>query len=572
MNTVRKYLRPLYPQVAQQLTIKFIGSTSELFLPWMLSHILDEIVPRNDLRQICLWGVFMLLASTAALFGNVIGNRLSTRISRSFTERLRHDAFARVARLSCRQVDAFTLSSLISRLTSDTYYVHQLVDRMQRLGVRAPILLVGGVCITVALEPALSLVLLATLPLLGTVVFLVSRKGVPLYVQTQQAVDTMVRKIQENMAGVRIIKALSKTDYEKERFDEANRGVIRCDRHASTVMATTNPVMTRLLNLGLTAVVVVGAFRVNAGLTQPGKIIAFLSYFTIILNALMMVSRLFTIYSRGAASAKRIDELLLAPSEPVLGDPAPCDSPYHVEFRHVSFSYHKAAGKTRDDLSDVSFGLRRGETLGIIGPTGSGKSTIVSLLLRFYDADAGEIRIGGRRIEGIPEEELHTMFGVVFQNDFLMSGSIRDNIDFGRGLTDEALLLAAAHAQAAFIADKEGGLAYPLAAKGTNLSGGQKQRLLIARALAGKPDILVLDDCSSALDYKTDRALRGALRRGYGDVTTILIAQRVSSIRHADHILVLDGGRVVGAGTHDALLESCADYRRIYDIQMGQAE
>ncbi|MDD6047484.1 MAG: ABC transporter ATP-binding protein [bacterium] len=572
MKTVLRYLKPQYARLALQLTIKFIGTITELFIPWMLSHILDDIVPLRDMGQVYLWGALMLLAAAVALFGNVCANRMSTRISRRFTEKLRHDAFARVSYLSSRQVDGFTLSSLISRLTSDTYNVHQMVDRMQRLGVRAPILLLGGICVTFTLEPVLTLVLVCTLPLLGVVVFGVSRRGVPLYVRVQEAVDGMVRKVQENMTGVRVIKALSKTEYEKERFDEVNQEVVRRDQHAGAVMATTNPVMSLLLNLGLTAVVVVGAFRVNAGVSKAGKIIAFLSYFTIILNAMMMISRLFMIYSKGAASAKRIEEILETPVEPVPGDPAPRTSEYHVEFQDVSFSYNKAEGKTRDDLSEVSFALRRGQTLGIIGPTGSGKSTIVSLLMRFYDADAGEIRIGGRRIEGIPEEELHTMFGVVFQNDFILADSIRENIDFGRGLSDETLLLAAKLAQAEFIEEKEGGLSHMLTAKGANLSGGQKQRLLIARALAGKPEILVLDDASSALDYKTDQALRSALHHNFSDTTTIIIAQRISSILNADHILMLDGGRVIGAGTHEELLASCADYREIYEVQMGEAE
>lgn len=570
MRTVFQYLRPQYGRLALQLTIKFIGTITELFLPWMLSHILDDIVPQKDMVQVYIWGVFMMIAAAVALLGNVTANRMSTRISRRFTQKLRHDTYARVTYLSSRQTDSFTLPSLISRLTSDTYNVHQMVDRMQRLGVRAPILLLGGICVTFSLEPVLTLVLVATLPLLGVVVFTVSRKGIPLYVSVQEAVDSMVRKVQENMTGVRVIKALSKTDYEKGCFDEVNREVVRRDQHAGIIMATTNPVMSLLLNLGLTAVVVVGAFRVNAGVSQAGKIIAFLSYFTIVLNALLMVSRLFMIYSKGAASAKRIEEILQTPMEPIPGDPAPRTSQYHVEFKNVSFSYNKAKGKTRDDLSDINFALKRGETLGIIGPTGSGKSTILSLLMRFYDVDSGEIRINGKRIEGIPDEELHTMFGVVFQNDFILADSIRENVDFGRGISDEDLLIAAKFAQADFIETKEGGLSHMLTAKGSNLSGGQKQRLLIARALAGKPEILVLDDCSSALDYKTDKALRGALRQNFRDTTTIIVAQRISSILHADHILVLDSGRVIGAGTHETLLETCPDYREIYDVQMGE--
>ena len=570
MRTVFQYLRPQYGRLALQLTIKFIGTITELFLPWMLSHILDDIVPQKDMVQVYIWGVFMMIAAAVALLGNVTANRMSTRISRRFTQKLRHDTYARVTYLSSRQTDSFTLPSLISRLTSDTYNVHQMVDRMQRLGVRAPILLLGGICVTFSLEPVLTLVLVATLPLLGVVVFTVSRKGIPLYVSVQEAVDSMVRKVQENMTGVRVIKALSKTDYEKGCFDEVNREVVRRDQHAGIIMATTNPVMSLLLNLGLTAVVVVGAFRVNAGVSQAGKIIAFLSYFTIVLNALLMVSRLFMIYSKGAASAKRIEEILQTPMEPIPGDPAPRTSQYHVEFKNVSFSYNKAKGKTRDDLSDINFALKRGETLGIIGPTGSGKSTILSLLMRFYDVDSGEIRINGKRIEGIPDEELHTMFGVVFQNDFILADSIRENVDFGRGISDEDLLIAAKFAQADFIETKEGGLSHMLTAKGSNLSGGQKQRLLIARALAGKPEILVLDDCSSALDYKTDKALRSALHQNFRDTTTIIVAQRISSILHADHILVLDSGRVIGAGTHETLLETCPDYREIYDVQMGE--
>ena len=570
MRTVFQYLRPQYGRLALQLTIKFIGTITELFLPWMLSHILDDIVPQKDMVQVYIWGVFMMIAAAVALLGNVTANRMSTRISRRFTQKLRHDTYARVTYLSSRQTDSFTLPSLISRLTSDTYNVHQMVDRMQRLGVRAPILLLGGICVTFSLEPVLTLVLVATLPLLGVVVFTVSRKGIPLYVSVQEAVDSMVRKVQKNMTGVRVIKALSKTDYEKGCFDEVSREVVRRDQHAGIIMATTNPVMSLLLNLGLTAVVVVGAFRVNAGVSQAGKIIAFLSYFTIVLNALLMVSRLFMIYSKGAASAKRIEEILQTPMEPIPGDPAPRTSQYHVEFKNVSFSYNKAKGKTRDDLSDINFALKRGETLGIIGPTGSGKSTILSLLMRFYDVDSGEIRINGKRIEGIPDEELHTMFGVVFQNDFILADSIRENVDFGRGISDEDLLIAAKFAQADFIETKEGGLSHMLTAKGSNLSGGQKQRLLIARALAGKPEILVLDDCSSALDYKTDKALRSALRQNFRDTTTIIVAQRISSILHADHILVLDSGRVIGAGTHETLLETCPDYREIYDVQMGE--
>ena len=548
-----------------QFLIKFVGTIVELFLPWMLSVILDKAVPSGDIRQIALWGGLMILASTLALACNIVANRMSTRISRNFTVVLRHDLFDKVTRLSCADTDRFTTPSLISRLTSDTYNVHNLVDRMQRLGIRAPIILLGGVIMTLSLEPVLTLTLLAVLPLLSWIVWYVSKKGIPLYAQTQTASDALVRKIQENMTGVRVIKALSKSEYEKGRFDEINRMAAERERRAGNLVALTNPAMNLLLNVGLTLVIVVGAFRVNAGITLPGTIVAFLSYFMMILNALMMVSRIFMLMSKGAASAARIEE--------VLGSPDPLDrqTPDHeetdavVEFRHVSFSYNKI----HDDLRDIDFSLRRGETLGIIGPTGSGKTTILSLLLRFYDPDSGEIRIGGDRLQGIPPEVLHARFGVVFQNDFLFADSIRENIDFGRGLESERIEKAVKTAQAGFIAEKEGGLDHPLTVKGANLSGGQKQRVLIARALAAHPDILLLDDCSSALDYKTDAALRRALDREYGDTTSIIVTQRVSTIKNADKILFLNEGRVLGLGTHKELLATCDSYREIYEVQMG---
>ncbi len=321
--------------------------------------------------------------------------------------------------------------------------------------------------------------------------------------------------------------------------------------------------------MGLTVVIIVGAFRVNNGLTQPGKILAFLTYFTIILNAMLSITRMFVMLSKGTASAERIREVLDTPEDLALLPSDDMDGAYHIIFDRVTFSYQKKEA----NLRDISFRLKRGERLGIIGATGCGKSTIVSLLMRLYDADAGEIRIGGQRVEAIPPEVLHTKFGVVFQNDILFADTIAENIDFGRGLSREQIEKAAACAQAMeFIQSLPDGFEHRLTAKGTNLSGGQKQRLLIARALAGDPEILILDDSSSALDYKTDSLLRQALAREYPGVTTIVIAQRVSSILHADHILVLEEGRELGYGTHPELMESCELYREISRSQMGGGE
>lgn len=568
MKTLLSYLKPYLPSICIAFVIKFLGTIMDLLLPWLLSYIIDDVVPQNNLSLVYVYGGIMVLCAVAALVFNIIANRMSIKTSRSVTQQLRYDLFAKISFLSSRQTDAFTTPSLISRLTSDTYNVHQMVDRLQRLGVRAPILLIGGIIVTLTLEPVLTLILIGILPLLASIVLTVSKKGVKLYTKTQAATDGMVRKVQESMTGMRVIKALSKTEYEKQKFDEINTEVIERDQKAGMLMALTNPVMNLMLNIALTLVVVVGAYRVNAGVSQPGKIIAFLSYFAIILNALLMVTRLFILYSKGAASAERIAEILHAPGELAVLDAQDNqeNSPYHIEFRNVSFSYNKVS----DNLSNISFALKKGETLGIIGATGSGKSTILNLLLRFYDADEGRIFIDGTDIRAIPFATLRAMFGVVFQNDFLFADSIRENIDFGRLLHDDQIHAAANAAQADFIEAKEGGFLHRLAIKGSNLSGGQKQRVLIARALAASPKILLLDDASSALDYMTDAALRKALHQDFANTTSIIIAQRVSSIMTADHILMLDDGAVTGYDTHEALLQCNADYREIFETQMEE--
>ena len=324
--------------------------------------------------------------------------------------------------------------------------------------------------------------------------------------------------------------------------------------------------MNLLLNTGLTLVILVGAYRVNAGTTEPGKILAFMSYFTIILNAMMAVTRIFVMYSRGSASASRIEEVLNMPVELTPIEKENVNEEEHIVFDHVNFSYQKK----ENNLTDISFKLKRGETLGILGATGSGKSTIINLLLRLYDADSGEIRISGKPVQSLTPEELYTKFGIVFQNDFVVAESIRENIAFGRSLTDEQIEAASQNAQAfEFISGLNDKFDHQVAARGNNLSGGQKQRLLIARALADHPEVLILDDSSSALDYKTDANLRKILNEKYSDITTIIIAQRISSLMHADHIIILEDGEILGQGKHQELLESCDLYRMISENQMG---
>lgn len=566
MREIFRYLKPHVPKMLGGFVFKFSGTVVELLIPMILSYIIDDVVPTGNITLVYWWGGAMLLCAVMALVNNIVANRMASAVAREATRSIRHDLFAKISYLSSRQIDDFSIPSLESRLTTDTYNVNQVIGMMQRLGVRAPILLVGGIFVTMAMEPVLTLVMIAIMPFIGIVVWLVTRKGVPMYTYLQKGIDIMVRTVRENISGIRVIKALSRTEQEKEHFSQVNREVVNRETRASITMGITNPMMNLFLNTGLTLVVVVGAFRVNSGVTKVGAIIAFLSYFTIILNAMLSITRLFVMYSRGSASASRICEVLYTREDLKVTEAPAVSEKAHVVFDDVSFSYQKKG----DDISHISFTLQKGETLGIIGGTGSGKSTIAALLMRLYERDSGSIRISGRPVESIPPEELHTKFGVVFQNDVLFADTIASNIDFGRNLPQERIVQAAQCAQAMeFIDSLPDGFQHMLTPRGTNLSGGQKQRVLLARALAGYSEILILDDSSSALDYRTDASLRKALRENYSDVTTIVIAQRVSSILHADHILVLEDGKALGYGTHEELMETCPLYREISESQMG---
>ncbi|MBQ6950046.1 MAG: ABC transporter ATP-binding protein, partial [Clostridia bacterium] len=516
-------------------------------------------------KGVWLMGGLMVLFAVLAWLGNCVANRMSTTITREITRTLRKDLFRRITALSAAQQDQVTDASLISRLTSDTYNVHNMLDRMQRLGVRAPMLLIGGIIVSLVMEPVLTLVLIATLPLLAGTVIYRSKKGVPLFTWVQEGQDKMVQKVQENMAGARVIRALSRTKWEQDAFGEVNADLAARQRKADLTMARVSPITSFILNASLAFVVLVGAHRVHMGVIGPGKIISFLSFVTIILNALLMVTRIFVMYSKGSASARRIEEVLTMESDLEQKDAPAQAEEAHILFRNVSFSYNKKY----NNVSNLNFSLGHGQTLGIIGPTGSGKSTLLSLLMRQYDADEGEILIGGKPIQSLTKEELHSRLGVVFQYDFLMADSIRENIRFGRDIQEDAMLEAIDCAQASFIHEKEGGLDFELNVKGRNLSGGQQQRVLITRALAGDPRILLLDDCSSALDFRTDRELRRALRERHGLATTVIVAQRVSAVMAADLILVMDQGRIIGQGTHEDLLDSCPMYRELCQLQLG---
>lgn len=572
MELILKYLKPHRFGMLEGFLIKVLGTIADLGLPWVLAYILDFVVPQKKVSLVLWWGLAMAGLAIAARLLNIKANRMASRVARDAIEVIRHDLFKKITYLSGSQADAFGIPSLVSRLTSDSYNVHSMIARVQRIGVRAPIILVGGIFITFTLEPVLALVLVATLPLLAVVVYQVSKKGIPLYTRVSQSLDGLVRIMRENISGIRVIKALSKTEYEYGRYQESNKALAGNEFKAGITMAISSPFMNLILNLGLTAIIVVGAYRVNSGASLPGKIVAFLSYFTMILNAMMSITRVFVDISKAVASAGRIQAVLEAGEDLPVKRSAESADGIRLEFRHVSFGYH-AADDTAEDklcLKDINFKIKKGESIGILGATGSGKSTIVNLLMRFYDVNSGSILVDGKDVKAYQLQELRRKFGVVFQNDTVFHDTLAENIRFGREIGEGRMEQAAKDACAYdYIQEKEGGFLYEAAIKGANLSGGQKQRLLIARALAGNPEILVLDDSSSALDYKTDAKLRQAIREHYGKATIVMVAQRVSSLMGMDHILVLEDGEAIGYGSHQELLEGCGVYHEIYETQMG---
>ena len=569
MGRLSKYLRPYWGYILLTMLIKMAGAYTELLIPGLMEIIVDEKVPAGDAASIYIYGGLMLLCAALCLIFNIWANRMSAISSGRITRSIRHDLFEKLEHLSARQMDELTVPSAESRLTSDTYNINQMLARLQRIGIRAPILLLGGIFMMLRMDAILALVLVALLPIIALVVYFVTKASLPLYTKQQGILDQVVRTVQENITGIRVIKALSKTDYEKDRFSKVNRELSAVDQKAGTVSALTNPTASLVLNLGLTLVVLIGAFRVNNGQMKTGVILAFLQYFTMILNAMLGVTRIFVMWSKGEASAKRVADVLQTPEDmAVLPSEEAQQDPPHIEFEDVSFSYTGIG----TNLSHLSFRLERGQTLGILGPTGSGKSTILSLLMRLYDCDHGCIRIDGQDIRTIPYDTLRQKFGIVFQNDFVMEGTIAENIRFFRDVDHNALEFAADCAQADFIYQKEGGMDAQVQVRGNNLSGGQKQRLLIARALAANPEILVLDDASSALDYRTDAKLRQQLREHFRGTTTVLVAQRISSLRHADLILVLGDGALIGIGDHAYLMETCEEYAYLARIQMGEGQ
>ena len=565
-----KYLKP-YWFFAILAPLLMIGEVAvDLFQPKLMAKIVNEGVLAGNMDVVITTGIIMIVS---VLFGGVFGVAcayFASRAAQGFGHDLRVDSFKKIMSLSIEQTDKFTTGSLVTRMTNDVSMMQELVQMALRMFVRAPMFFIGGSIMMLTLDLKFSIVALIGLPILASLIFLFLRRATPLFSQVQKRLDKVNSVVQENVSGARVIKAYVREDYENERFDKANKGLFDVNYRVMMIMSLLSPLMMIVMNFAVIAVIYIGGFEAAAQNMKPGTIMAAVTYLTQIFHSVMMLNNMFQTISRSAASANRIIEVL--DSDPVIssGDvkEGEGESNVCVELKNVDFSYPGAVG--RPVLQDVSLKIKRGETLAIIGATGSGKSSLVKLIPRFYDANTGSVIIDGIDVRDYELSALRKKIGFVMQKSELFSDTIINNIKWGKeDASEEEVVRAAEIAQAdGFVRGFSDGYETFIAEKGASLSGGQKQRISIARALVRRPEILILDDSTSALDLATEARLRAALRSEFSESTVIMIAQRIASVKEADRIAVIDGGRIVACDTHENLLEYCNEYVEIYNSQM----
>lgn len=568
---MRQYAKPYLFTVIVVSGLVFLEVMATLRLPDLMSRIVDEGIARGNLGLIWRVGALMLAVALGGVVCSIAGNYLASRASGKFGRDVRLAVFRRVGEFSPREFDQFGAASLITRTTNDVQQIQHMFRMSMRMAMRAPLMAVGGVLMVVRKDAQLAMILLGLIPVMAALVALVMSKGVPLFKSLQEKLDRLNQVVREQLMGVRVIRAFNRGEDERARFAKANRDLTATALRVSRIMITLMPLLGLLINFTNIVIIWFAAQRIDAGIMEVGDLMAFLQYTMQTFMAVMMLSMIFVNLPRASASAQRIAEVLQ--TEPSITDPAEpqaFDAQLGVvEFEGVTFSY---PGAEVPVLSEISFTAKPGQVTALIGGTGSGKSTILELLLRFHDPDSGRITLDGVDIRSASQSDLRSRVGYVPQQAVLFSGTVASNIRHGKqDATDEEVREAARIAQALdFVSEREGGFEGEVAQGGTNLSGGQKQRLSIARAVVRRPQIYLLDDSFSALDYKTDAKLRQELAEAARDATVIVVAQRVSTIMHADQILVLEAGRIVGQGTHETLLEDCRVYQEIVASQFGE--
>ena len=572
-STMRKllvYLKDYKKESALAPLFKMLEATFELFVPLVVAAIIDKGITTGDSGYVLRMGLILISLGIVGLVCSITAQYFAAKAAVGFATKLKHALFGHIQSLSFTEIDTLGTSTMITRMTSDTNQVQNGVNMVLRLFLRSPFIVFGAMIMAFTIDVKAAMIFVVTIPLLSIVVFGIMILTMPMYRKVQANLDRVLGNTRENLTGARVIRAFSKEQEETEHFEKENAALADMQLFVGKISALTNPVTYIIINAATIILLYTGAVRVDEGSITQGEVVALVNYMSQILIELVKLANLIITITKALACANRIESVFEMQSSMEWKEASEsngkAEGDLSVEFDHVSLTY---AGAGAESLSDIDFRAKRGQTIGIIGGTGSGKSSLVNMIPRFYDATKGEVRVDGRNVKDYSMEELREKIGVVLQKAVLFQGTIRENLLWGKGdATEEDLWQAVETAQAReFVEQKEGKLDAPVAQEGRNLSGGQRQRLTIARALVGHPDILILDDSASALDYATDAALRKAIKELEGEMTVFIVSQRASSIRYADQIIVLDDGCVVGIGTHDELLRSCEVYQEIYYSQ-----
>ncbi|ASA22179.1 ABC transporter ATP-binding protein [Paenibacillus donghaensis] len=587
MFKIAVYLKPYRKEAIIGPIFKLLEAILELLLPTIVALIINNGIGNQDSGYVYRMGGLMVLMSVLGFGCSMICQYYAARASQGFGTNLRNKLFRHITGLSYAELDTFGASSLINRITSDVNQLQLAVAMLIRLVIRAPFICIGAIIMSMLLDFRLSLILLAATPVFGIILYLIITRTSPLYRKYQQKLDRLALVLSENLSGIRVIRAFAKSRQEQQRFRAASEDLTATAIRVGRIAAWLGPLTTLVVNAAIIAILWVGGIHIDGGRLSQGEIIAFINYVTQILLALIVVSNLVIIFTKASSSASRVNEVLAvtasisdsaaaripqagAASEQIQAAAAANSVPA-IRFEHVSFGYNKTGEYA---LKDVSAVIQRGETVGLIGSTGSGKSTFVNLIPRFYDVLEGEVQVGGQNVKDYKLRQLREQIGMVPQKAMLFTGTIADNIRWGKeGAAAEEIAAALRIAQAEeFVSKLPDGLNTQVSRGGLNLSGGQKQRLTIARAVVGQPPILILDDSSSALDFATDAALRRSLKESSSEITLLVVSQRVSTVRQADRIIVFEEGRIAGTGTHEQLMDSCAEYREICLSQLSSRE
>ena len=567
-----KGLKPYWTLVIGVLVLVFISTMTDLELPDLMSDIVDTGIVQGDVSYILGRGGVMLLVALLGTVCTILTSYLSSKIGMGFSRDLRKKVFEKVESFSLTEINEVGTASLITRTTNDINQVQMVVIMMMRMMLSAPLMIVGALIMALGKDVELSKVILVVIPIIIVTIAIIAKFTLPMFQKMQNKIDKLNLVVRENLTGIRVIRVFNKVEAEQERFNQASLEVSRIATMANRLMGALMPLMMLILNLSIIAVIWFGGIRINDGDLMVGDLMAFIQYLTQVMFSLLMLTMMFVLIPRAQASAVRINEVLEMKSP--IQEPKEAIQPQlkgYVEFKNVSFGYE---GAEEYAISNISFVAKPGEVTAIIGGTGSGKSSILNMIPRFYDAAKGEVLVDGVNVRDMNQQELRSKIGYVPQKAVLFTGTIRDNILYGKeDATDEEVRHALDIAQATdFVSKMKEGIESPISQGGTNVSGGQKQRLSIARAIVRKPEIYLFDDSFSALDFKTDAQLRAALKKETKDSTVIIVAQRVSTDMDATRILVMDEGHVVGMGTHEELLQTNEIYQQIVESQLKKGE